>query len=250
MAFPFPCVLHHDCCNSLTTVTKLVQLPAQGYKHQKEHQLPVIHSSDFILASLFHISRRTGISVRGVSKYIAYCVRACCETSNKELLIIKAQTLSVASLNKVFTPSISYVPQLHPHQQPALCRPLAIQNSCSVGYLSRRHCVRGVAGDLSWGRQELRGTVTWNCFAMTDSLWDEPFPLSFLSPTESLGVCGWDGNYVMPRNAVLHLLFCWVVRWRDVNVSKCAACVRCLQPQRASAVPMNCPSWRVAVTGQ
>lgn len=56
MAFHVLGVLHHDCCNCLPTVMKLVQLPAQGRKHQKEHQLPVIHSSDFILASLLDIS--------------------------------------------------------------------------------------------------------------------------------------------------------------------------------------------------
>lgn len=161
---------------------KLVQLPAQGHKHQKEHQLPVIHSSGFILASLFDLFRRTGISLHRVSKCIAYCVRARFETSSKELLLIRAQTLSVATLNKVFIPSISYVPQLHPYQQPALRHPLAIQNWCSVGYLSCSHCVHGVAGDLPWGRQELRGDchlklLCNNCFSLRWALPNQ-LPLS------------------------------------------------------------------------
>lgn len=195
MAFHGPHVLHRDCCNCLATGMKLVRLPAQGHKHQKVHHLPVIDSSDFILASLFDLCRRTDISV---SKY---CVRACYETSSKELLLIRAQaqTLSAASLNKIFTFTANYVPWLCPHQQPVLRHPSAIPNWCRAGYLSCSHCVRGVAGDLSGGRQELRADCLLRFFAITDSLWDAPFPPSFLSPTESLGVCGWDGNYVMPR---------------------------------------------------
>lgn len=55
-------VLHPAGCSCLTAVMELVQLPAQAHKHQKEHPLPITHSSGFILAILqYHTVHNTGV---------------------------------------------------------------------------------------------------------------------------------------------------------------------------------------------
>lgn len=55
-------VLHPAGCSCPTAVMELVQLPAQAHKHQKEHPLPITHSSGFILAILqYHTIRNTGV---------------------------------------------------------------------------------------------------------------------------------------------------------------------------------------------